>query len=94
MATYDALYCRADGTPPPYIAVVQDHFGTAHAFGKGGTLEKVAQRTGTYPEHLTVRARTTSNAWNGYADTGAGPAPGGRGADKRVLYRHEKGARP
>ena len=46
-ATYDALYCQADGTPPPFLVVVEDYYGFGanfSPFAAGGLLERVARR--------------------------------------------------
>ena len=92
-ATYDALYCQNDGTPPPFIVVVQDHGfgGNYDRFGAGGLLECIASRCGVYPKRLLVGARGRSyEPWAGYRDTGAAPEPGGMHAIPRRLYSREK----
>ena len=86
-ASYDALYCQRDGTPPPFLAVIQDHGfgGDFDHFDRGGLLERIARRTGVRPEYLLVGE--PSNEWLGYANTGALPEPGGQGAHPRRLFR-------
>ena len=51
-ASYDALYCQGDGTPSPYLVVVQDHGfgGNFDSFGKGGCLERISRRCSVRPE--------------------------------------------
>ena len=92
-ATYDALYCQDDGTPPPFLLVVQDHGfgGNYDRFGADGRLEKIARRCDVYPEWLLVGARGDSyEPWAGYWDSGAGPEPGGmRGIPRRLFLREE-----
>ena len=92
-ATYDALYCQADGTRPPYLVVIQDHgLGGSYAdFGAGGLLPKIANRTGVYPDFLLVGERGNGyKPWAGYHDTGASPEPGGEHGAQRRLFRREK----
>ena len=79
-ATFDALYCQKDGTNPPFLAVLQDHgFGWGFdRFCAGGLLERIASRCGVYPEWLLVGQNGNQwNQWEGYADAGAEPDPGG-----------------
>ena len=87
IASYDALYCQGDGTPPPFLAVIQDHGwgGNYDRFDQGGLLELIAQRSGVRPEYLLVGEH--SNEWQCYADTGALAEPGGSGANPRRLFR-------
>ena len=86
IASYDALYCQGDGTPAPFLAVIQDHgFGGNYSrFGQGGLLELIAGRTDVRPNFLLVGEN--SRPWTGYADTGASPEPGGSGAHPRRLF--------
>ena len=86
IASYDALYCQRDGTPPPFLAVIQDHGfgGNYNRFGQNGLLELVAERTDVRPNFLLVGE--SSGPWTGYADTGAAPEPGGSGAHPRRLF--------
>ena len=95
-AAYDALYCQADETPPPYLAVVQDHGfgGNYDSFGAGGLLERIARRCGVYPNRLLVGARGRSyEPWAGYRDSGATPEPGGMLAiPRRIFVREEESA--
>ncbi len=85
--SYDALYCQGDGTPPPFLAVIQDcGFGGNHSrFDRGGLLEKIARRSRVWPSLLLV-ARN-SRPWPDYVDTGGVPEPGGSGRHPRRLYR-------
>lgn len=87
VASYDALYCQEDGTPPPFLAVIQDHgFGGNYtSFGDGGLLAGIARERRILPEYLLVA--TNSRPWSGYADTGAIAEPGGMHAHPRRLFR-------
>jgi hypothetical protein len=66
VATYDALFCQADGTPAPYATVVVDHGfgGNYDRFGRGGLLERIAKRCRCSPQYLLVAENTLS--WEGY----------------------------
>ena len=90
-ASYDALYCQEDGTPPPFLAVIQDHGfgGNYDRFDRGGLLERIALRTEVLPEFLLVA--DCSKPWFGYADTGADAEHGGAGwkGHPRCLYRRK-----
>ena len=90
-ARYDALYCQGDGTPPPFLAVIQDHGfgGNFDRFGADGLLERIARRSGVWPEFLLVA--NNSARWADYADTGATPEPGGNAAHPRRLLRRRDG---
>jgi len=87
IASYDALYCQNDGTPSPFLAVIQDHgFGGNYGrFDRGGLLERIALRTGVLPEFLLVA--NCSDKWEGYEDTGAEAELGGMGPHPRHLFR-------
>ena len=92
-ATYDALYCQDDGTPPPFLVVVQDHGfgGNYDRFGAGGLMDRIACRASVYPQYLLVGDRGDGYApWAGYRDTGAAPQPGGMHAFPRRLYSREE----
>lgn len=56
-ATYDALYGQADGTPPPFLVVIQDHGmgGNYARFGAGGLLECIAGHESTRTAKLYNR---------------------------------------
>ena len=88
-ASYDALYCQEDDTPPPFLAVIQDHRrgGNYDRFGQGGLLERIARRTGVLPEFLLTAE--CSKPWSGYAGTGADAELGGQGKHPRRLYRRQ-----
>ena len=87
IASYDALYGQGDGTPPPFLAVIQDHgWGEAwDRFDRGGLLEKIARRTRAWPGYLVVGE--PSEEWEGYVDTGGVAEPSGSGAHPRRLFR-------
>ncbi|MDE0282036.1 MAG: hypothetical protein OXN16_13330 [Gammaproteobacteria bacterium] len=90
IASYDALYCQEDGTPPPFLAVIRDSNGFGMNYGRfdrDGLLDRIARRTGVLPEFLLVA--DSSIPWAGYADTGADAEPGGSAAHPGRLYRRE-----
>lgn len=66
IATYDALFCQENGTPPPFAVVLQDHGfgGNYDRFGQGGLLERIAIRSRTFPEWLLVAQNT--RPWTGF----------------------------
>lgn len=86
IASYDAMYCQGDDTPPPFLAVIQDHGtgGNWTTFGDEGVLARIARERRTLPEYLLV-ARN-SGPWRGYADAGADAEPGGMAAHPRRLF--------
>lgn len=90
IASYDALYCRGDGTPSPFLVVVQDHGfgGNYDSFGKDGLLESIVRKRRIRPEYLLVGGET--RPWSGYADTGAGAEPGGCHSHLRRLFRFRR----
>ena len=85
-ASYDALYCQEDGTPSPYLVVVQDDGsgGNFDRFGKGGLLERIARRCSVRPKYLLVGE--PSEQWTGYEDTGARSELGGSPPHPRRLF--------
>jgi len=106
-AFYDALYCQGDGTPPPFLAVIQDHgFGgnwPGKCFGasrperdgqlpKDGLLERIARKSDVLPEFLLVGRGGGTEPWADYADTGAVPERGGmHESSTRSLFRRQDG---
>ena len=99
-AAYDALYCQADGTPPPFLVVVEDYGfgGNYSSFGTRGLLERIACRCDVLPRWLLVGPRGRGGSyrpWSGYRDTGATPEHGGmQGRPRRLFRREEPGAAP
>ena len=92
-ATYDALYCQNDETPPSFLVVIQDHGfgGNYDRFRAGGLMEKIACRASVYPKYLLVGNRGDGyTPWAGYRDTGATPEPGGMHGFPRRLYIREE----
>ena len=87
IASYDALYCQRDGTPSPFLVVVQDHGygGNYDSFGRGGLLESIVRIRGIRPEYLLVADETLP--WSGYADTGVPAKLGGCHSFPRRLWR-------
>ena len=87
IASYDALYCQKDGTPPPFLTVVQDHGfgGNWDTFGRGGLLERIARRRSVLPRFILLA--DNSEPWQGYLDTQATAALGGSAAQPRRLFR-------
>jgi hypothetical protein len=65
-AAYDALFCQDNHVPPPFCIVSQDHGfgGNFDSFGKGGLLERLAQRTNVFPKFLLVGDNATP--WEHY----------------------------
>jgi hypothetical protein len=65
VATFDALFCQPDGTPP-YAVVLQDHGfgGNWTTFGGDGSPLWSLARRGTIPKWLLVADNTTP--WPGY----------------------------
>ena len=88
-AIFDALYCQSDGTPPPFLVVVQDHGfgGNWDRFGLGGELERIARKYNALPKQLLVGKN--SRQWKGYHDVGAIPEPGGQHGHLRRLHTRE-----
>lgn len=85
-ATYDALYCQDDGTPEPFMIVVQDSgfSGNPSPFGRNGILERIARQCGQLPQWLLVGKNT--EPWEDYEDCGADAEVGGSRAIPRRLY--------
>lgn len=92
-ATYDALYGQNDGTPPPFLVVIQDYgFGGNYArFGAGGLLERIAHECDVKPLWLLVGRKGSSRyePWTGYRDAGVPGEPGGMHAIPRRLFLRE-----
>ncbi len=83
---FDKLYCQEDGTPPPYLVVVEDYGwgGNYDRFDKGGLLERIARKCSVRPKYLLVGEPSTK--WTGYEDTKARPERGGYHGYKRHLF--------
>ena len=88
-ATYDALYCQGDGTPPPFLVLLQDHgWGENYdRFRARGLLERIACDRGVYPEWLVVGEHNGQfEPWEGYLDAGAEAEPGKMHETPRRLF--------
>ena len=84
---FDALFCRP-GRREPFAIVLQDHgFGGNYGkFGRGGLLERIAQRAGRFPEWMLLGAST--QPWSGYERVPeCQPSIGGMHRVERVLMR-------
>lgn len=92
-ASYDALFCQGRGQRPPYAVVLQDHGfgGNYDSFGRGGLLEKIAIRTGVFPEFLLVASNT--KPWAGYVRVpDVQGSRGGWNGRLRHLYQRDPSA--
>ena len=92
-ATYDALYGQNDGTPSPFLVVIQDHgFGGNYSkFWAGGLLECIAHKCGVKPQWLLVGEEGEEfKPWTGYRDSGCPGEPGGVHDIPRRLFRHKE----
>jgi hypothetical protein len=86
-ATFDALYCQKDGTPPPFAVLLQDHgFGCNYsAFGAGGIISKLVTHCHVYPRYLLIARNTTP--WPGFQPVpDLLPDRGGMHSHERDLY--------
>lgn len=83
-ARYDALYCQSDGTPPPFLVVIENQGIGGPGFGADGLLEGIAQQCNVLPKWLLVGR---AEPWFGYHDTGAEPECGGMMENPRRLFR-------
>lgn len=83
-ASYDALYCQGDKTPPPFLAVIHDHGIKFGRLDRGGLLEEISRDARVLPRFQLVAE--CSSAWYGYADTGANVITKHRGWDPRRLF--------
>lgn len=90
IATYDALFCQRNGTPPPFGMLLQDHGfgGNYDSFGNGGLLHRIAQRCGVFPKIMLVAEYTFS--WEGYSMIdGIEPTRGGMHDGRRYLFERD-----
>lgn len=88
-ATYDALFCQDDDVPQPFAVLLQDHGfgGNYDTFGKGGLLERIADRAGNERPPWTLVADNT-RPWAGYEPVeGVDGDPGGQQHHERYIYK-------
>ena len=93
IATYDALFCQRDGTPPPFAILLQDHGfgGNYDRFGKGGFMEDIAIKCNALPQLLFVGEGTSE--WMGYHRIdGLTHERGGMHSFQRSLFSDYRGA--
>lgn len=85
-AAFDALFCQANGVPPPFCVVVQDHgFGGGYGtFGGGGLLEELAALAHVRPVLLLVAAGT--DPWKDFRRCEADPVNMGEHRQPRALH--------
>lgn len=83
-ARYDALYCQNDGTPPPFLVVIENQGIAGAGFGANGLFEGIARQCNVLPKWLLVGR---AEPWLGYHDTGADPECGGMMRNSRRLFR-------
>lgn len=90
IATYDALFCQKNGTPPPFGMLLQDHGfgGNYDAFGNGSFLHRIAVRCGVFPEIMLIAEHTS--AWLDYDKiAGLEPSRGGMHNNQRFLFKRK-----
>ena len=84
IATYDALYCQT-GCRSPFGLLLQDHGlgGNWNTFGRGGLMERIAIRTGVFPEWIL----SDRDEWTGFnrIPSVAG-SRGGQNKQNRFLF--------
>ena len=84
IATYDALYCQT-GCRAPYGLLLQDHGfgGNYNKFGQGGLMERIAIRTGVFPEWMLSQR----GEWPGFKRVpSVGVSVGGMHSHERFLF--------
>jgi hypothetical protein len=85
-ATFDALFCQ-DNQTPPFAVLLQDHgFGGNYCdFGEGGIMQNIASRTNRLPKYLLVSSCTKE--WPDYElVNGLEPTHGGWASFQRNLF--------
>ena len=89
VAAYDALFCQRPGTAP-FAMLLQDHgFGGNYTqFGRGGLLEKIANRANAFPKFILGAGNT--EAWENYRLVPGTDASIGGARQVRRLYAHEQ----
>lgn len=88
IASYDALFCQKDGTPPPFAVLIQDHGfgGNYDKFGGDGLLEGIADQCKVFPKFLLVAKN--SKPWVGYSQSvNVNGEAGGMHRDMRFLHQ-------
>ena len=88
IATYDAIFCN-ENAPAPFCIILQDHglSGNWNHFGRGGLMERAAEKAGVYPKYLLSATRDNTEVWEGYARIpGVRPVLGGMEHSRRELF--------
>lgn len=88
IASYDALFCQKNGTPPPFAVLLHDHGfgGNYDKFGHGGLLERIASECQVLPRFLLVG--TNTQPWSGYEPVQEVEGDRG-GVHKKMRFLHE-----
>lgn len=87
IASYDALFCQKNGVPPPFAVLIQEHGfgGNYDKFGRGGLLDRIAQKCQVFPQFLLVAEG--SHPWMGYEKMDyLGGSLGGMQGNARFLH--------
>lgn len=89
IAAYNALFCQRNSPPPPFAVVVQVHGlgGNYDRFGRGGLLERIADRGGAIPRWLLVAENTVP--WQGFVRVSDVDGEQG-GMHSKLRFLHER----
>ena len=88
IATYDAIFCN-ENAPAPFCIILQDHglSGNWNHFGRGGLMERAAEKAGVYPKYLLSATHDNTEVWEGYERIpGVCPVLGGMQHSRRELF--------
>ncbi|MBP9735495.1 MAG: hypothetical protein KBD82_07670 [Rhodoferax sp.] len=89
IASYDALFCQGDSVSPPFAVLIQEHGfgGNYDKFGRGGLLDRIAQKCQVFPKFLLVAEG--SEPWIGYERMdNLGGSVGGMHGNTRYLHQY------